>query len=346
MIRIYTIFLLFFCIALSAQKSDFKHINFDKADNIAKSCSKMSLKNMPLLVHELTNDLNTQVEQFRAIHTWVCLNIESDHYFSETTLKKRKQLHHNSIAFSEWNTRAQSKVFKRLVRDKKTICSGYAYIVKALTNIADIECEIVDGYARTVRTNVNTVDFPNHSWNVVKLNGKWYFADATQASGFYNLDDHEFIKDYNDGYFLAEPDLFAKNHYPIDTSWLLLDDKSLTLKDFVRAPIIYGSTYKYGIIPKAPETLETTIHAGDTVVFQFDVLDETYLKDITLVMSSGFKFKSIKAKAVNLKKGVLELRHRFTKTGQYDIHAKVGKDIVVSYTIKVEKPKTVNLQHS
>lgn len=338
--RFLAILFLFFCIVLSAQNSDFKHINFDKADSIAKSCSKLSLKNMPLLVHQLTNDLNTQVEQFRAIHTWVCLNIESDHYFSEQTLKKRKQLRDNSIALSKWNFKVQSKVFKRLLRDKKTICSGYAYITKALADIADIECEIVDGYGRTTRANVETIDFPNHSWNVVKLNDKWYFADATQASGYYNLDEEKFIQDYNDGYFLAEPELFAKNHYPINTKWLLLKDTPRTLKDFVKAPIIYGNTYKYGIIPITPETLVTTINVGDMVVFKFDVLDETYLENITLVMTSGFKFEKIKATKVNLKNGVLELRYWFDKTGKYDVHAKVGKDIVTSYTIKVERAKT------
>ena len=337
--RLFPILLLLLCLHVNAQKSDFKHIDFAKADSIAKSYSKASLRNMPLLVHNLTHNLNTQVEQFRAIHTWVCFNIESDHYFSEATLKKRRQLHDNISALEKWNAKQQTKVFKRLVRDKKTICSGYAYILKALTNLADIECEIVDGYARTVRTNVNTVDFPNHSWNVVKLNDKWYFADTTQASGFYNLDEEEFVKDYIEGYFLASPELFSKNHFPLKKEWQLLHEKP-TLEAFIKAPIIYRDTYKHSIVPIMPNTLVTDIEVGDTVMFEFEILDEAPLKDITLVFSGGLRYKTITPTKENYKNGNLEIAYQFGKKGHYDVHAKVGKEVVLSYTIKVTKPRT------
>ncbi len=339
--RLFPILLMLLCLYVNAQKSDFKHIDFAKADSIAKSYSKASLRNMPLLVHNLTHNLNTQVEQFRAIHTWVCFNIESDHYFSEATLKKRRQLHDNISALEKWNTKQQTKVFKRLVRDKKTICSGYAYILKALTNLADIECEIVDGYARTVRTNVNTADFPNHSWNVVKLNDKWYFADTTQASGFYNLDDQEFVKNYTEGYFLASPELFAKNHYPLNDKWLLLDEKP-TLKQFVKAPIIYQNTYKHGVIPITPSGLITTIEVGESISFQFKVLEENCLEDISL-FNDSLRNKKIKQTERIYNNGLLKITYQFDKKGQFDVHTKVGKDVVSSFTVKVVAPNAVAL---
>ncbi|MBC3759630.1 hypothetical protein H7U19_14535 [Hyunsoonleella sp. SJ7] len=329
-----------------AQRSDFAHVNFNKADSIAKVYGEASLRNMPLLVHQLTKDLDTQVEQFRAIHTWVCLNIESDHYFSEATLKKGRALRNKPEALKKWNAKTQAKVYKRLLRDKKTICTGYAYILKALTVLAEIECEIVDGYARTTAHNIGTVDFPNHSWNVLKLNDKWYFADATQASGYYNLDEEKFVKDYNDGYFLADPQLFVQNHFPINRKWLLLGDDELSLIDFVKTPLIYGDTYKYGIIPKTPTGLVTSINVGESVIFRFKLLDPSYLEKISLVLISGFKFKKIKPTKSNYKNGVLELKCQFDKKGQYDVHAKVDKAIVASYTVKVEKTKNRNPRSS
>lgn len=75
-----------------AQKSDFNNISFKKADSIAKLDHGVSLENMPLLVYRLTNNLNTEVEKFRAIYMWVCLNIESDHGLSELTLRKRRSI--------------------------------------------------------------------------------------------------------------------------------------------------------------------------------------------------------------------------------------------------------------
>lgn len=205
-----------------------------------------------------------------------------------------------------------------------------------MTNLADIECDIVDGYARTVNTNVNKVDFPNHSWNVVKLSDKWYFDDATQASGFYNLDENEFVKDYNEGYFLATPELFLKNHFPLNGRWLLFEETP-TLQNFVTAPIIYGKTYKHHITPFLPNKLVSNIIIGDSVVFQFKILDDTILKDISLVLNKGFSNKKIKPSTVKFKDGILELKYQFTKKGYYDVHAKVKGDYVVSYTVKVDK---------
>ncbi|GAB1855926.1 hypothetical protein MHTCC0001_07610 [Flavobacteriaceae bacterium MHTCC 0001] len=317
-----------------AQKSDFAHIDFRKADSIAHSYNRVSLKNMPLLVHQLTDGLNTQVEQFRAIHTWVCLNIESDHYFSEKTLRKRRELYNNKGAFNRWNVVAQAKVFKRLLKHKKTICSGYAYLVKTLANIANIDCEIVDGYARSVRTNLHEAEFPNHSWNVVKLSGKWYLIDTTQASGFYDLDEHKFVKNYNDGYFLAPPELFAKNHYPLDENWLLLDNP-ISLKAFVNAPVIYGEAYKYGIIPQMPITLVTQASVGQEVKFQLKIFDKNIIDAIQLVELRSNGYRALKPIQTSFNDSFFNLKYRFKKKGNYDLHIKIKEDLVASYTVKV-----------
>ena len=328
------------CYVGYAQKSDFSHVDFAKADSIAMVYKNTSLQNMPLLVHNLTHSLNTQVERFRAIHTWVCYTIESDHYFSAATLKKRRKLQNNPTALQQWNMKQQAKVYKRLVKDKKTICSGYAYILKTLTNLADIECEIVDGYARNVSANVNTLGIPNHSWNVVKLNGKWYFADTTQASGYYDLNEAQFIKNYNDGYFLAAPELFAKNHYPLDKKWLLLNEKP-SVQQFVKAPIIYVDAYRYEVVPMLPKALITTINKGDNVVFEFKILNPLFLESINLKINDGSIYKKIKETARSFFNGVLAITYQFDKKGQFDVHAKAGDTIIVSHTINVVDVKHI-----
>ena len=96
-----------------------------------------------------------------------------------------------------------------------------------------VECEIVDGYGKTVDYNVEELGIPNHSWTAVSLNKKWYLADATWSSGSFDLQANKFIKDYDDGYFLAEPQLFALDHYPLDSTWLLSTEK-FTKDDFVQ----------------------------------------------------------------------------------------------------------------
>ena len=47
-----------------AQVSDFKSIDFTVADNVAKLNNGKNLDNLPLLAHELTYKLDTDVEKF------------------------------------------------------------------------------------------------------------------------------------------------------------------------------------------------------------------------------------------------------------------------------------------
>ena len=60
-------FLLFFYISFSfAQQSDFKHIDFSKADYIAKTVKTKRLYELNKLTFKLTKDLETDVEKVRA----------------------------------------------------------------------------------------------------------------------------------------------------------------------------------------------------------------------------------------------------------------------------------------
>ncbi|WP_439150877.1 transglutaminase domain-containing protein [Winogradskyella sp.] len=197
-----------------AQISDFKHIDFTKVDNIVKLHEGNELNNLPLLAHKLTSKLPTGVEKFRAIYLWVCLNINGDAYQHNKVSRKRKKFKNDSLGYIAWNEDFKKIAFKKLLKYKTIMCTGYAYLIKELCFIADIECEIIDGYARSFETNVEALKSINHSWNAVKLNNKWYLCDATWSSG-YMINGSIFVKDYNNGYFLTDPILFAKNHYPL-----------------------------------------------------------------------------------------------------------------------------------
>jgi transglutaminase/protease-like cytokinesis protein 3 len=336
----YIIILVFlFSISNQAQKSDFKHINFKKADAFTDMYQDYTLENLPLLAYNLTNSLDTQVEKFRAIYTWVCSNIESDHSFGELTLKKRRRFKNDSIAFTNWNREVKPRFFKRLLKQKKTICTGYAYLVRELANLVDIECEIVNGYSRTTKHNIGSIDIPNHSWNTVKLNGKWYLVDATLASGYYNVDEQKFVKSYNDGYFLAAPKLYATKYFPLEKKWLLTKDE-IDLKQFVNLPVTYGSTFRYGVIPVTPNTLLSRIAVGEEVMFRFKIRDKWDIEYMQLVLNSGLRSERLKVNPSNYDNGIIEMKYRFNKRGNYTVHFMVNKDVVVSYNIKVVRANT------
>ncbi len=331
------ILLFFFTFILNtsnAQVSDFKNIDFTKADNIAKLNDERSLENLPLLAYNLTFKLPTDVEKLRAIYTWVCKNISGDSNQHNKVSRKREKFKNDSMGYIMWNDEYKKVAFKKLLKHKKTMCTGYAYLIKELCFMANIECKIIDGYGRSFEVNVEKLESTNHSWNAVKLNNKWYLCDATWSSG-YMINGSLFIKDYNEGYFLTEPILFAKNHYPIQKKWLLND--TLINTKFVAEPIVYGETFKQKIIPISPRKLNTTIKKNEEINFSFKALKTISADDVSLIQISGINEKSFNIYDLKNENGVMNFKYNFKHKGFYDVHLKVENDIVATYTIEVTK---------
>jgi len=156
--------LYFFCLIigyLNAQVSDFNPISFKKADSIALSYNEARLTNLPELAYKLTANLSTDIERFRAIYRWVCANIANDYGLYLKNNRKRQQFKNDSLKLEAWNTKFRQQLFKKLLKKKQTICTGYAYLVKALADLANIKCEIVHGYGRVSTTNIETLTIPN-----------------------------------------------------------------------------------------------------------------------------------------------------------------------------------------
>ena len=220
--------LLFFTFTLVsyAQQSDFNEINFQKADNIADRYKGEELYNLPVLALRLTAQLHTEAERFRAIYYWVTQNISGDYTLMTTNEQTRRKLQNNPSALHQWNRNHSKEIFARLRHKKKTLCTGYAYLVKELANLAGLECELIHGYGLLSTKQIDTMDIPNHSWNAIKLDGTWYLCDATWSSGIINMDTYEFEFNYNDSFFLMDPLQFAKTHKPLEEKWTLLDTVS------------------------------------------------------------------------------------------------------------------------
>lgn len=211
--RFAMILCLFGCSA-RAQVTDFPATDFSRADSIAKRYTAHPLTDLKTLADKLTCPLSTEQEKFRAIYKWVCSNIEADYYL--ITLNKRNRTKWKGAKLARWNKKFNRMVFDKLQQEQKTVCTGYAYLIRELSFHAGLSCEIVNGYARHSGIDKNTVGITNHSWNVVQLNSKWYVCDATWSSGVFNLDAHQFVKKYDDRYFLMEPSLFSQSHYAVN----------------------------------------------------------------------------------------------------------------------------------
>lgn len=331
------IFLLGFFLWLqiaNTQITDFNKINFTKADNIAALNKGENLKSLSLLSYKLTSKLPTNVEKFRAIYSWVCNNIKGDFYQNNTVSNKRKKLKNNNIAYLKWNETYKKKVFKKLLKHKKTMCTGYAYLIKELALLANIECKIVDGYGRTVTSNINSLETANHSWNAVKLNNKWYLCDATWSSGYTN-ENNVFVNNYNDGYFLTNPILFAKNHYPLNKKWLL--SSTISSNDFVNAPLIYGEAFKHKINTISPSKMKLNIAINTVIDFKFSTNNKIQSSKISLIYFTQNTLNKFEIYSLKNSNGIISFKNKFKKKGTFDVHLKIENDIVATYTITVHK---------
>ena len=319
------------------QRSDFESISFQKADSIAVKYSRASLENLPVLTYHLTSDLHTDVEKFRAIYTWVCTNIKNDYSSYQKTIRKRKKFADDAEALTDWNDKEVPKVFENLIKYKKTACTGYAYIVREMASLADLNCKIINGYGRTANTILNEKSIPNHSWNTVELNNKLYLCDPTWSAGRIYIDEDgaRFEADYFDGYFLAEPELFIKNHYPIEIEASLLTNPP-TLKQFIEGPIIYKEAFKINVFPVAPLNMNLTVQKNELVEFTLDSAENLLDASMSLVIFNGKNTEEI-TPDLKQTKNTYTFNHFFEKAGQYDVHLKVNEMMVATFVVRVKR---------
>ncbi len=330
---IFVTLFIFSSLNIYSQSLDLAERDFSKPDSIAKVFKGYSLKKLPRLSYQLTHQFDNDFDKFRAIFIWVSTNISSSHHLVEKVSRKRKKYRSDSLAFSSWNASYNKKFFKNLLINKSTVCTGYAYLIQEMALMAGIENTIVNGYLKSSTYPFPEIDVPNHSWNAVRLNNKWYLCDATLASGYYFIDKDEFVFDFNGGYFLASPEIFKKSHFPLEKKWTLLND-NLTFEEFVEGPIIYDDAFNNNITPVFPKNINIRAKKGVPIEFQFKLCHSSSneIPAISMITNN----QPLDAEIIQ-QDDLLKISYAFKHKGFYDIHFNIGKEIFTSYSIKVSK---------
>jgi len=326
-----------FSISVCAQIEDFEHISFYKADSVAKSYYGADLKSVPRLSYQLTQDLETDVEKLRSIFMWITHNISNDNTVYERNKRKRRQFEHDSVKLIEWNHHIRRKTIATLLKKKKTVCTGYAYLLKEMCRYAGITSKIVNGFSRTAETESEEIKTPNHSWNVVLLNGKWYLCDPTWATGMFDPNTYTFDFEYQEGFFLGKPELFIKNHYPLEVQWTLLGEQTPTFEEFLEGPLFYNAAFDYGIVYHGALKMNNTVSKKKIISFQFDQLNPKEIQSVHLVLSTKRKDHRIEPKDLIVEKDSIRFNHRFLFKGYYDLHVMLNDEAIMTYSFHVKK---------
>lgn len=319
---------------LHSQITDFKNLNFKKADSIANKLKNEELYDLVNLSSQLTQSLESDIEKFRAIYVWVCSNIEIDNSIYERNAKFRNKYKNDSIKLLEWNKKISKETFQNLIYHKKTVCSGYTYLIKELASLANIKCEIINGFGRTSDSNLSINSLPNHSWNAVYLNSKWYLCDATWSSGFYDLNINSFVFDYNDGFFLTDPKEFILNHFPTDIKWSFIE-KNIPIEDFLNFPLASSEAFKNKIYPYLPDTFHLVINSTSDISFQFNSKKQIDIAKLSIEIVSRNK-KIEHYPKFNINSGIITFNYSIKDKGRYDLHIKYNNVNLISYDIEVK----------
>ncbi|MBB6460106.1 transglutaminase domain-containing protein [Flammeovirga kamogawensis] len=330
-------FIVFLFVTLSshAQVSNNDFLDFSKADSIALSYKGADLYNLYTFSNSLTKDLSTDFEKFRSIFYWVCTNITADRSANIKNQNNRRKLFKNEESLTEWNNNFSEKVFKTLLEDKKTVCTGYAYLLKKLCSISGIKCEIVDGYGRNaLSVDLNVGSIPNHSWNAVQLDGKWYLCDPTWASGYFKGTEYTFNFEFNEGYFLTPPSNFILTHFPLKSQWQLLEN-FISFDDFIGLPLHYSFAFRNQIFIDSPLTINFQLKKNEFFTITMKVSEDVNPKEI--VLKWGKELNYLKSDIVNLDANIVHITSKISVKGYYNIHVFYDGDIIASLNVRVKK---------
>ena len=315
------------------QKIDPKSVDFSKADSVAGLYTNHSLKDIRMLSIKLTKSLPTELEKFRSIYKWVCNNIGYDYGLYDEYKRKTERLHGDE--FSDWNKKFSKRVLSILLNRKVTVCTGYAYLVKELSFHAGILCKVVDGYGRNSRANIRGKGLPNHSWNAVMLNNEWYLCDPTWSSGAIDTRISTFVQAFDDSYFLADPELFIRNHYPLDSSMMLLKNKP-SLGIFLNSPLLYTGAYKSQVRPLQPGLFNVTTQKGEHVTFQFSSKNKHPVSKVELNIGATKSKHPIHTTTSPDGSIVYSVDHTFLSKGTYAVHLLVEGNYAFTYEVCVK----------
>lgn len=175
--------------------------------------SSQSSDELKVLAEKLTLKHNTEQDKLKSIFEWVTSNIKYDHKAAKSEITKTKPI-------------------AEILKSKSAICTGYSALMKELCKHGGIVCHIVSGYAVN-KDEYELSESPDHAWNAVKLDNKWYLLDATWS-----------INNQDEKFYLTEPFTFIKTHLPAHRWWQLLNNP-VNVQDFLAGTLSNTDTTKF-----------------------------------------------------------------------------------------------------
>ncbi|XP_072025315.1 uncharacterized protein [Amphiura filiformis] len=178
--------------------------------------SMQSQTSFSALLNELTRIGTTELEKVRLIFRWItaqnCQYMDIADAIDDTPLGVLKGLYHGKITFAT--------LFTRMCRFQGLQCVEIS------------GCAKLKDYEPGKSTTLEDPSYV-HNWNAVRIDGYWYFIDCNWGVSYIpgSVSFDPFRYEYDEHYFLTDPETMITTHFPRNASWQLLPNP-ITLEQF------------------------------------------------------------------------------------------------------------------
>lgn len=199
---------------------------------------------LPQLVNFLASGMPSDFAKVKIFHDWICDNIayDAEMYFSGRIL---------------------AQDYASVIKKRKAVCAGYAACINAMCSLSGIESKTISGFSKGYGFSGKIGAYPDHDWNAVKINGRWYLLDATWDAGY--LDYKTFIKRYSTQYLFWDARTFLYSHLAQKDSEQFFAP-ALSKEQFETEPKIEGKFFQKGL-----SLADDKLHFSNETLGEFEV---------------------------------------------------------------------------
>lgn len=173
---------------------------------------------------------------------------------------KAKTLHDRLCAATEYVSASNDQSAYGALVDGKAVCAGYA---KAYQHLL-LQVGIPAWFVRGSSINPNTKKSENHSWNLVKLDGQWYYTDVTWDDQrentyytYFNITTQQLLQSHEFGNLYAN---LVPNATATEANYFVKEDLILSSYDQNRLAALLKQNNKVQIyIEKDPNAFLKTL---------------------------------------------------------------------------------------
>ena len=210
-----------------------------------------------------------------------------------------------------------------------------------------LDCKEIHGFAKGYSYQIGD-SFKgaktNHSWTVIKIQGQWWLFDFTWGAGYVGSD-RNFVWDYNEHYFMTDPEVFILDHYPKEDEWQLVE-RRYSIEDFEKWAKFHKhffihqlevSSHRDGLVTSDDGEVEIMLSTNIPVQISSKL---EFIDDDTIRVLSNYSFTYLKDRSAVFSARLSQKGRYYLKlyASKLTKDSKKSYDMVTQYQIESTRP--------